>query len=101
MGESDERPRERFEILADIVEFLVRTGPQRQTHIMQACNLKHEQVVECLRALEDNQLIQRIGNEHGNRYRVTSRGVEFYGKWVEMVKYLLAIPKRRRYFWQK
>jgi len=101
MDEAEERPRERFEILVDIVDFLARTGPQRQTHVMQACNLKHEQVVECLRMLEDNQLIQRISDEEGNRYQATARGVEFYRRWVEMVKYLFAIPKRRRYFWQK
>ena len=96
---SSMRPRDRLEILADIVEFLITTGPQNQTRIMQACNLRYDQTMECLTELLQSKLIER--EEDSNMYRTTMLGVEFLKRWTEIFKEFLIGHEKKRHFWTK
>lgn len=93
------RPRDRLEMLADIVEFLCVTGPQNQTRIMQACNLRHDQVTECLSDLLNNGLLEK--DDLQKQLRVTHLGVEFFKRWTELLGRFLVSHPRKRHFWSK
>jgi predicted transcriptional regulator len=91
-----ERPRDRLEILADIVEFLALSGPEKQTRIMQACNLKHDQVVSCLHDLMVDNLVSKDETEN---LRVTNRGTDFLKRWKDIIKeFLGSQPKRKKIY---
>ena len=93
------RPRDRLEMLADIVEFLCVTGPQNQTRIMQACNLRHDQVTECLDDLLNNGLLEK--DETEKQFRVTYLGIDFFKRWTEILQQFLSSHPRRTHFWSK
>jgi len=96
---STTRPRDRLEMLADIVEFLILTGPQNQTHIMQACNLRHDQTTACLTELTDSKLIEK--DPASNLYRATQLGVDFLKRWTEIFTDFLVGHEKKKRFWAK
>ena len=86
-------------MLADIVEFLISTGPQNQTRIMQACNLRHDQTTNCLAELIQSKLVEK--DEGGKLYRVTPLGLEFLKRWTEIFKNFLIGHTKKKHFWEK
>jgi predicted transcriptional regulator len=86
-------------MLADIVEFLIITGPQNQTHIMQACNLRHDQTTQCLAELTQSRLIQK--DEGSNLYRATQLGIDFLKRWTEIFTDFLVGHEKKKRFWAK
>jgi predicted transcriptional regulator len=93
------RPRDRLEMLADVVEFLCVTGPQNQTRIMQACNLRHDQVVECLGHLLENKLIEK--DVAVQTFKATSLGIDFLKQWTGIFKQFLVSHPKKKHFWSK
>jgi predicted transcriptional regulator len=79
-----EGPRDRLDILADIVEFLCLKGPQLQNRIMHACNLTHGQVRSCTSDLIQSKLITK--DENTKKFEATALGVEFLKRWTEIFK---------------
>jgi predicted transcriptional regulator len=86
-------------MLADIVEFLIVTGPQNQTRVMQACNLRHDQAIQCLAELLQSKLIEK--DEGSNVYRTTPLGIEFLKHWTEIFKEFLVGHEKKKHFWTK
>ena len=96
---SNTRPRDRLEMLADIVEFLIAMGPQNQTRIMQACNLRHDQTTQCLTELVQSSLVQKDADT--NLYRTTQNGAAFFRRWTEIFDEFLVGHEKKRHFWTK
>jgi predicted transcriptional regulator len=86
-------------MLADIVEFLTLTGPQNQTHIMQACNLRYDQTMQCLAELRQSKLIEK--DDESNLYRTTQLGIEFLKRWTEIFRDFLVGHEKKKHFWTK
>ncbi|HKM50502.1 MAG TPA: winged helix-turn-helix domain-containing protein [Candidatus Bathyarchaeia archaeon] len=93
------RPRDRLEMLADIVEFLITTGPQNQTRIMQACNLRYDQEIQCLNELLQSKLIEK--DEGSNVYRTTQLGIDFLKRWTGIFQEFLVGHEKKKHFWTK
>ncbi len=86
-------------MLADIVEFLIVTGAQNQTRIMQACNLRHDQTMQCLAELTQSKLIEK--DEGGNVYRTTQLGIDFFKRWTGIFKEFLVGHEKKKHFWTR
>ncbi|HLC54243.1 MAG TPA: winged helix-turn-helix domain-containing protein [Candidatus Nanoarchaeia archaeon] len=82
------RKRTRLEIIRDMLQVIKdRNGKIKPTHILYKSNLSHEMMSSYLDELIGKGFIVEHKSAIGKRYSVTERGMEFLGKYHEIVEF--------------
>jgi len=77
-----------LEIVIDILDLLVRGGPQKATWVIQRCNITHRIFENLVFSLMASGLAEKVEVEGGVFYRITERGKVRHRIWVEMMREL-------------
>ncbi|MBS7643196.1 hypothetical protein KEJ26_01185 [Candidatus Bathyarchaeota archaeon] len=85
--------RSRQEILIEILELLIRRGPQRLTWVSVRCNLTHQTTTDLLFSLVASGLAEKFERESGIYYVATEKGRGWYKQWVDLTSELF-LPKK-------
>lgn len=80
--------RSRREILVEILELLIKRGPQKLTWVSIRCNLTHQTTTDLLFSLVASGLAEKIGQEGGIHYAATEKGRIWYKQWVDLTSEL-------------
>jgi predicted transcriptional regulator len=86
--------RSRQEILIEILELLIRRGPQRLTWVSIRCNLTHQTTTDLLFSLVTSGLAEKVERESGIYYVATEKGRNWYKRWVDLTSELF-LPEGR------
>lgn len=86
---TEERPRSRARIFADIIEAIENEGKARPTHIMYKANLAYERLLKYLNEMERSGLIKK---EEGEKvyYTVTERGIYYLNEFRRLEDFTTA-----------
>jgi len=76
--------RSRREILVEILELLIRRGPQKLTWVSIRCNLTHQTTTDLLFSLVASGLAEKVEEEGGIHYAATEKGRNWYKLWIDL-----------------
>ena len=101
MEKPSSRYRDRLDMIANVVEYLIDGKIASKTEIMNHCSLRHDQINDLLSVVIGSEFATRIDTDKGERYQVTSHGRDWFGKWVAMYRDVKEPRKTKRLPWSR